>query len=128
MTSTTSVCVFCDGRVEAGDGVWADRQGSHSPAVIVQDWKVFGKIILCRSSLEKCHKNKQVKMSGGTVVCCVVNVNSLFIYNSSAVKTILYDALNEHLKPELSMNLLNLTVKNRHGNPEKHVILSAMFT
>lgn len=46
------VSVFCDGRVEAGDGcdgVWADKQGSHSPdspAVIVQDWEGFGKIII----------------------------------------------------------------------------------
>lgn len=65
------VSVFCDGRVEAGDGynvVWADKQGSHSPdspAVIVQDWDGFGKIILSLTN-----QMKLVKAQSGRLTSC----------------------------------------------------------
>lgn len=118
------VCVFCDRTVEAVagcDGAWADKQGPHSPqhpAVIIQDWKddkSFGDILtemwmwLHSGLWNPCQ----------LVYRCECEVSALY-YNSRTLRKIWWKMLLMKSSWILKKN------NSRCGNPEKHVILSAI--
>lgn len=110
--SVPLVCVFCDGRIEAGDGcdgAWADKQGSHSPyspAVIVQHWKAIHstKFSDKQNLLTQSGNMSQQKADWLQIFAALwfVNLKTNFVlpgvnvyYNSSAVKKFWYEALQE---------------------------------